>query len=389
MHWLLEPSVLQAMLRARSSLTPEAIQHWNAWQAVEVARGQESDGVPRNLTIAGSTAEIRIEGILTKKADFFAMFFGGGNTTYTSIRTALGIAEADPKIRDVVLCIDSPGGSVDGLFECLDAIAAFRTSSGKKIRTRAENAQSAAYGCAAEGGNIEATGPGATFGSIGTAASFFVYDKEVTLTNTDSPDKRPDLTTAEGKAVVVKYLDQLNFEFVRCIARGRGVDAKTVTEDYGRGASMTAREAKRLGLIDKIATTAPRAVPSNKGKTMSEEQTDNRAAIDAAVQQGVKQGVEQERDRVKAHLAMGEGCGDLKIALDAIRSGAVMTLEVNALYLAAGMNRKDRGNRQTESNTAEAALQGVDAAPTAPVADLGDKVVAVFEKEKSHVRHAK
>ena len=384
MHWLLEPSVLQAMLRARGSLTPEAIQHWNAWQAAEVARGQESsDGLPRNLTVAGSTAEIRIEGILTKKPDFFALFFGGGNTTYPSIRAALGIAEANPQIRDVVLCIDSPGGSVDGLFETLDAIAAFRTSSGKKIRVRAENAQSAAYGCAAEGGSIEATGRGATFGSIGTAASFFLYEREVTLTNTDSPDKRPDLTTAEGKAVVVKYLDQLNLEFVRCIARGRGVDAKTVTEDYGRGASMTAPEAKRLGLIDKIATTAPRAVPINKGKTMSEEQTDNRAAIDAAKQQGV----DQERDRVRAHLAMGETCGDLSIALEAIRSGAGMTLELNARYMSAGMNRADQGKRQTESNTAETALKGVDAATPPAAGDLGDKVVAVFEKERSHVRH--
>jgi len=385
MHWLLEPSALQALQHARRFATPEARTQWDARQAAELREQGSAGGLPRNMTVAGSTAEIRVEGILTKRPDFFAMFFGGGNTTYTSIRAALSIAESNPQIRDVVLFVDSPGGSADGLIDTLEAIAAFRTGSGKKLRVRAENAQSAAYGIAAAGGNIEASGRGALFGSVGTAIAYFVDEHIVELTNTDSPDKRPDLTTPEGKAVVVKFLDQVNAEFVRCIAQGRGVDVKTVSEDYGRGASMAAPEAKRLGLIDKIATTAPRAVPSNKGKTMSEEQTDNRAAIDAAVQQGVA----QERDRVKAHLAMGEGCGDLKIALDAIRSGAVMTLEVNALYLAAGMNRKDRGNRQTESNTAEAALQGVDAAPTAPVADLGDKVVAVFEKEKSHVRHAK
>jgi ClpP class serine protease len=384
MHWLLEPSALQALLHTRRFATPEARTQWDARQAAESLRGGSDGGLPRNMTVAGSTAEIRIEGILTKRPDFFAAFFGGGNTTYTSIRAALSIAESNPQIREVVLFVDSPGGSADGLFETLDAIAAFRASSGKKIRVRAENAQSAAYGIAAAGGNIEASGRGATFGSIGTAIAYFMDEHIIELTNTDSPDKRPDLTTAEGKAVVVKYLDQLNFEFVRSIAQGRGVDSKTVTEDYGRGASMTAVAAKSLGLIDKISTTAPRAVPS-KGKTMSEEQTDNRAAIDAAKLEGV----EQERDRVRAHLAMGEGCGDLSIALEAIRSGASMTQEINARYLSAGMNRSDRSRRQTESNTAEAALKGVDAATTAPVADLGDQVVTVLENKKSHVRHVK
>jgi ClpP class serine protease len=384
MHWLLEPSALQALLHARRFATPEARTQWDARQAAESLRGGSDGGLPRNMTVAGSTAEIRIEGILTKRPDFFAAFFGGGNTTYTSIRAALSIAESNPQIREVVLFVDSPGGSADGLFETLDAIAAFRAGSGKKIRVRAENAQSAAYGIAAAGGNIEASGRGATFGSIGTAIAYFMDEHVIELTNTDSPDKRPDLTTAEGKAVVVKYLDQLNFELVRSIAQGRGVDSKTVSEDYGRGASMTAVAAKSLGLIDKISTTAPRAVPS-KGKTMSEEQTDNRAAIDAAKLEGV----EQERDRVRAHLAMGEGCGDLSIALEAIRSGASMTQEINARYLSAGMNRSDRSRRQTESNTAEAALKGVDAATTAPVADLGDQVVTVLENKKSHVRHVK
>jgi ClpP class serine protease len=383
MHWLLEPSALQALLHARRFATPEARTQWDARLAAEV-RAQGSDGgLPRNMTVAGSSCEIRIEGILTKRADFFAAIFGGGNTTYTSIRAALSIAESTPQIREVVLFVDSPGGSADGLFECLDAIAAFRASSGKKLRVRAEHAESAAYGIAAAAGSIEASGRGAVFGSIGAAVAYFVDEHIVELTNTDSPDKRPDLNTPEGKAVVVKFLDQINSEFVRSIAQGRGVDAKEVTEGYGRGASMTAVEAKRLGLIDKIATTAPRAVPSSKGKTMSDEQTENRAAIDAAMLRGV----EQERDRVRAHLAMGESCGDLSIALEAIRAGAGMTLELNARYMSAGMNRSDRTKRQGESNAAEAALKGVEAAtPATATKDLGDQVVTELKGNRSFVR---
>jgi ClpP class serine protease len=384
-NWLLEPGTFRAMAQARAECSDMASAA--QWEAAERERetAESSDvRLPRGMSIAGSTAEIRVEGVLTKKPDFFALWFGGGNTTYTSVRSALEIARSNPSVKDVVLHVDSPGGNVDGLFETLDLIAAFRVNSGKKLRVRAENAQSAAYGIAAAAGNIEAVGRGATFGSIGTAVSYYVDPDVVTLTNTDSPDKRPDLTTDEGKAVVVKYLDQLNAEFVRAIAQGRGVDAKTVTQEYGRGASMTAEHAKRLGMIDRIATTAPRAVPSSKGKAMSEEQ-DNRAALVAAEARGV----EQERDRVKAHLTMGESCGDMSIALEAIRSGAGMTLELNARYLSAGMNRSDRSKRQTESNAAEAALKGTDAATPSNATDLGDQVVAALKSssaERSLIR---
>lgn len=387
MHWFLEPSALQIMLPARGAcLEPAHAALWETQREQEDARPMSRDGsgLPRNMTIAGSTAEIRVEGILTKKPDFFAMFFGGGNTTYPTIRSALNIAASNPAIKDVVMYIDSPGGAADGLIDTMADIAAFRGSSGKKLRVRAENAQSAAYGIAAAAGNIEAVGRGSTFGSVGTAVSYYVDPNVVDLTNTDSPDKRPDLTTAEGKAVVVKFLDQLNAEFVRAIAQGREVDVKAVTEGYGRGASMTAVEAKRLGLIDKIATTAPRAVPSKGKQSMADEQPDNRAAIDAAVQRGV----EQERRRVIAHLNLGAGCGDINIGVEAIRSGAdPKDDEVFSRYQVAGMNRSDRSKRQGESNTAETALKGVDAAtPAAGSSDLGDQVVVALKGDRSFVR---
>jgi ClpP class serine protease len=339
------------------------------------------------MTVAGSTAQISVEGVLTKKPDFFAAFFGGGNTTYSTIRNALAVAETDPTIKEVVLHIDSPGGSVDGLFETLEAIHNLRETSSKKLRVRADNAQSAAYGIAAAAGSIEAVTRGATFGSIGTAVSYLVQDDVVTLTNSDSPNKRPDLRTDEGKAVVVAYLDQINAEFVSAIARGRGVTAKEVTEGYGRGASFTAPEAKRLGLIDRIQSqSAPRAVPNNKGKAMSEELTD-RAAIEAAVQRGVQ----QERDRVLAHLTLGESCGDLAIALEAVRAGTGMTLELNARYLAAGMNRADRQRRQQETQATERQLSGVETGSSPGAPDMGDQVAAILtgDRQKSFVRSTK
>jgi ClpP class serine protease len=369
--WLIAPHTLALLAEGRHSRGGESFARASAWEAEALAAEQREvearDQLPRIMTIAGSVAEIRVEGVLTKRPDFWSMLLGGGNTTYSSIRNALAIAATDPTVKSVVLAIDSPGGSVDGLFETLDAIAA--------IRVRADFATSAAYGIAAAAGAIEATSRAATFGSIGTAVSYYVDPDVVTLTNTDSPDKRPDVTTAEGKAVVVKYLDQVNAEFVRAIAAGRGVEASAVTETYGRGALVTAPSAQRLGMIDKIST--PLRAVSNKGRAMAGNNDDSgetRASTESS-QAAVERGVTQERDRVLAHLRLGESCGDMSIALEAIRSGAGLTLELNARYMSAGMNRADRGTRQAEANDAQRVVSGAGESPAAE-SDLGDLVVA-------------
>lgn len=381
-HWLLSPECHARLAEAHrnAAAVAEAAATWEtAALADEARRAEARDGqLPRGLTIAGSTAEIRVDGVLTKKPDFFAMFFGGGNTTYTSVRNALAVAATDPSVKSIMLSIDSPGGSVDGLFETLDALAAVRASSGKTVRVRAENAFSAAYALAAAAGPIEATSRGSGIGSIGTVTAFRIDPEVVTITNSQSPDKRPDVTTDEGRAVVVAYLDEVHDEIVRAIARGRGVTAKTVNETFGRGASFTAPHALELGMIDRIIPSTPLRAVSNRGKaTMAETQEPSAAASNDAA--AVERGIQQERDRVLAHLTMGEACGDMSIAIAAIRDGSGMTMEINARYLSAGMNRSDRGKRQTETTGAEAVVAGAGTTPAAKGPDLGDEVVNILK----------
>lgn len=95
----------------------------------------------------------------------------------------------------------------------------------------------------------------------------------------------------------------------------------------------------------------------------------------------VAEGVKKERDRVCAHLTLGEASGDLKTAFEAIESGEAMTSTLQAKYMAAGMNRRDREERQSESSSAEKVLSNADA--TEPDAkDLGDEVVALMEQRR-------
>lgn len=430
--WLLQEEVASAIAQAlRAGLSPsaEARAEFISQRELEARDGNVSE---RTLKVAGDVAEINIEGTLTPKPDLLAMLFGGGNTTYSDITAALARAQADPAIKRVVLNVNSPGGIMEGLFDALAALEAFP----KPIRVVASKATSAAYALAALAGPIEAKNAAAEFGSIGVATKFLLDPDAVELTNTESPKKRPDLRTDEGKASVREYLDAVFDLFVEAIARGRGVSADTVTETFGRGATVLAGDAKRLGMIDKIAKPALRPVgedrraralngavepmdlnafktqhpelyaavvaegraqavpsvallphvapvtnapPSGAGQEKPMDLKALKAQHAEAYEAAVREGELKERDRVTAHLNMGEKCGDMSIALKAIKAGDGMTLTLTSEYMCAGMNRSDRAARQTETEAAGRVLDGAAGAPEAKT--MGDLVADAVERE--------
>jgi ClpP class serine protease len=401
--WLLSPekaSEIRAAVAKGSVPTARDSAEYCAAQTTAELETVAATNLPRNMSVAGSTAEIRVEGILTEKPDLMAWLFGGGNTTYAQIQASLAVSGADASIRDVVLDVNSPGGTVAGLFETLATLEAFQ----KPIRVRASRADSAAYAIAAVAGPIEAKTHASEFGSIGVAASFFVDDELVDITSTEAPNKRPDVSTDEGKAVVREQLDAIHDLFVGAIADGRTrwgkapVTSKAVNESFGRGSVLLAREAHARGMVDKIppkkragngasamvADADPIDAPASSG---AEENMDiqvlkaqHRELYEAVQQEGVEAGVKQERDRVLAHLTFGEKCGAMDIATKAIRDGSGLTLTLNAEYMTAGRNKVDVDARQQESQAASDALAGAQPEPQAM--DLGDQVVALLKKER-------
>jgi len=254
--WLLEQEVAEQLraLRAAGIDCSEAQRADFAERCVaETAR---HGGTPRNLNVAGDVAEITVEGILTETPDFFAWLFGGGNTTYASIRQAVALADADPGVKKVVFKINSPGGEVNGLFDTLGAIEASK----KPSSVTASFAASAAYAIAATGGKITATNAAVQFGSIGVAVSFFHMEEVIDITSTEAPNKRPDPSTPEGKAVIIEHLDALHAIFADAIARGRGTTVSNVNKTFGRGGILLSAEARRRGMIDRVAKTGIAAV---------------------------------------------------------------------------------------------------------------------------------
>ena len=262
LHWLLSHEALQvrmvrAIRQARTPLTAKAPER----------KAQANGGLPSSLQFDGATATIFVRGVLTPTPDAEAAWFDEPNTLYGDLQEALQIAASDPRVREIVWDIDSPGGAVDGLFSLLDDIADARAS-GARMSVIADNAHSAAYGIAAAVGSITARSRMSSFGSVGVATSGFISGglcgTVVDIASSDAPEKRPDLATAEGKAVVQRYLDQIAGEFMGAIAAGRGVSVETVRSSYGRGSSMLAGPAVESSLIDGIA---PRA---SVGRTLAD-----------------------------------------------------------------------------------------------------------------------
>lgn len=368
--WLIQEDVGRSIAEARALLS--------AGTASE-AMAFEARSEPRKMTIRGTTAQIDITGALTKSPDFWSMLFGGGNTTYADIQASLAAAANDASVKDVVLAIDSPGGTVDGLFETLDAVRAFREDSGKKLSVRASRAASAAYAIAAMAGPIEAVSPSAEFGSIGVAYDFYKSASIGSITNTDSPHKRPDLNTEAGQAVVRAHLDEIHSLFVASIASGRGVSVEDVSNDFGQGSVFVAAEAKRRGMIDRAPGAVLRAVPGaraedpNRGQTTMDLMT-LKAQHPEVYAAAVQAGVTQERERACAHLRLGEASGAMGIAVTAIREGSDLGISLQAEYMAAGLNKRDMDNRAADDASAADAVSDTPAGGV--VLDMQDRIAA-------------
>lgn len=401
MKWLVANEVAQDMRAKLAAGLAPSREAEDEFAAAIVARAG-SDGAPSNLSIAGDVAQIDVIGLLTEKPDFIAWLFGYGNTTYEDIQSAVAIAEANPAVKRLQFNVNSPGGTIAGLFETLAAVDDVKKP--KSVVT--SFAASAAYAIASRAGKITATTAASELGSIGVAISFFVHEGIVDIASTKAPKKRPDVTTEEGKGIVREELDALHDLFVEAIAGGRGTTVPDVNENFGQGGLLVAVEAKKRGMIDKIMRPSLRSVPRARAEsdatagdqpagdtaaesaaaptsnaapaggaakqkekimdlqTLKSEHPDLFAAVlkqgrDEGYAEGLKEGEAQERKRVAGHLELAEATGGMKIALDAIKSGALVNdQELMGKYIGAGLNRKEQRERAEELADANAAADG-------------------------------
>lgn len=368
MFWLLAQDTFEAMQSARLNYTPSAAE----LEAFELEARIDLESSPKIMSVKGPEASIKIGGVLTDTPDFFARFFGNGNTIYSEIVRAVALADADPNVKTIRLDVDSPGGSASAAWlEAMQAIAAAQ----KPVEAIVHNlGASAAYGLISQANTIKARNGLSKVGSIGTVVRMPISNNAVTITSSNAPNKRPDPTTEEGKRVIVENLDATEKIFIDTIASGRNTTAENVRENYGRGGLVYASDAIENGMIDgMLDTTAQATTPAKSGKTKTEAKKMDLNQLKAehpglyaqAVAAGREEALNSERERVEAHLILAESSGDMQTAIDAIKSGDGVTNLITAKHQAAAMKSSavqaradeegdlDSGNAQTSAPTTE------------------------------------
>lgn len=338
-------------------------------------------GFPRITTVSGDQAQINVSGVLLKQPDFILWWFGIAQTIYSDITKSLALVASNPEIKKVTMVFDSPGGSIAGMFSAMKDIREFSKPITAVVD---EMAASAAFGLASQADEILASGKSASVGSVGVAVEIPINENRVSITSTEAPNKRPDVTTEAGQAVIRKGLDDIHELFASDIAKGRGTTVANVNKNFGQGAMVLANEAKNKGMIDGFIDSDDSQSEGSNTNTAMAVSVDATFEVNDMTKEELKashpklyaeiygEGVKAERDRVSAHLTLGESCGAMEKAVASIKAGSDLTQLDTAEYIAASVKTKQVADRTADADV------GNPGTPETPGAENSDD--AVFAK---------
>jgi ClpP class serine protease len=224
-----------------------------------VQRVVDTSSEARGYFKNGSVAHISVQGILLPSRSWLNDWYEIPQTSYRDIIDNIAKAEADEDIVDIYFDFNTPGGYVEISDEAADAIGG---ASKKTTAVCSGLCASAGIKLASQADTIVSANRSTQFGSIGTVVDVVDYSgweeevgiKSYSVTNTDSPDKRPDISTAKGRDVIRAQMDGLQEVFDLYLEEGRSGKGNFSMENVRslKGGLVTAKRALELGLIDKI-----------------------------------------------------------------------------------------------------------------------------------------
>lgn len=221
-------------------------------EALLTLPGAELPGTAGRLI--DGVAVLELDGPIYRRADMFQEISGA--TSLESLARELRAANENPAVRAIVLNINSPGGSVNGVQEFAELIR----RNPKPIHAFAGGlCCSAAYwiGSAAKTLTVGRT---ALVGSIGVI-SIYVDESEKNeregrrvyqFRSSQSPRKNLDPASEDGRGAEQLILDGICTAFIESVARFRGVSPAVVAETFGQGGVVLGDESVRLGMTDRL-----------------------------------------------------------------------------------------------------------------------------------------
>lgn len=334
----------------------------------------------------GGVAVLRLSGVMAPKANLF-MQVSGGISTQMATRQVESAAD-DPRVRSTLIVLDSPGGNVIGVPEF--AAAVFEAAQDKPVVVfSSEQLLSAGYWVGSAANAIYISGPVVPVGSVGVVVdraynpASSVQTEHIVAGRYKRLAKPNEPLDDEARAIVQADVDYVYTLFVDDVARHRGVSAEQVLEHMADGRVFRGQQAIDAGLVDGVSTFdalvrsmandpaafstrrkavfAAAALPSpGAGAAPKDDETSTReketvmpdenktpltrasfeqdhAALFAQVKsEFLTLGATQERDRIQAVLAVGEGLpGHEKLLATLAYDGKTTAAEASVQVLAA------------------------------------------------------
>ncbi|MDX9862020.1 MAG: S49 family peptidase [Rhodospirillales bacterium] len=209
---------------------------------------------------AEGIAIVPVTGTLVSRSGYLAA--ASGLMSYGDIGDAIEAAANDPRVRGIVIDIDSPGGEVGGLFDLVDRIGAIRRNCGKPIHAVAnEAALSAAYAiaCAADSITITQTGEVGSVGVVAVHVDESAADAKAGLawTFVHAGERKVDGNphaplSSRARADIQADVDRLYDRFVALVAAGRNVPPEAIRAT--EAGILRGEQAVRAGLADRVGT---------------------------------------------------------------------------------------------------------------------------------------
>ena len=297
--------------------------------------GRAIKGLPYRRTAEG-VAVVTITGSLVNRGAWVGA--SSGLTSYEGIAFQIESAMRDPKVKSVLLDIESPGGEAVGAFEVAAMIR--KAGESKPIHASVNGmAASAAYAIASGCRSIVCTESGLA-GSIGVVLMHADYSRAIdragitpTLIHAGAHkvDGNPYAPlSADVKSDLQAEVDSFYDQFLDTVAAGRaGMSKKKIRETEAR--TFVGKAALEAGLVDQIgsfadllgslSSVAKSGRASNRSMKMFNQDDLDRARAEghktgltegrtaghaAGVEEGTAAGIEEGR---KAGLAEGTAAG--------------------------------------------------------------------------------
>lgn len=279
--WLMLPEALDTLMAvADRQGDPEAL---------EARLGRPLDNT-RAVSLRDGVAVIPVTGPIMRYANLFTRISGATSTQ--ELATDLQAAIDDPKVRSILLNVDSPGGEANGISELADMVFAARDKKPIKAYIGGTGA-SAAYWIASAASEVVINDTGIA-GSIGAALEVRLRSdaqdgKRYEIVSRNAPNKRPDLSTEAGRAKIAETIDALGNVFAAKVAGYLGVKAEDVPAmgDHGGlkvgAAAVEAGLAHRVGSLEALLTemASPATHPRKPSMTIVRTTAELHAAIAA------------------------------------------------------------------------------------------------------------